>query len=648
MAGRSRVAASALLGVVTCLGSPVAAQVQRAADVYLPVVTRVAILAPGEPGAITGVVRNEQGDPILGAVVSALGATTSFAVTDALGRYEITTLNPGPYLLRAHSRGYIAPRAQMIEIHSNVRLASSFDLKRAEGQPTVLAAGIGSLPASSEPDPSDREAAGAAATAPSPAPTRDPDDHSETAWRLRHARRGVLKDRLLPADFTGDDDGVEAAAGDFLGGTVNSPARAATSFFADTVFSGQVNFLTTSAFDTPEELLTGNNLARGIAYLSVGAPVGEHADWTVRGAITDADIASWNVAGSYKTREALRHRYDVGMSYSAQRYAGGNPLALRDVRDGSRNAGTVYGFDTFALSPSLAVTYGARYAHYDYLEQRNLISPRLAITLSPTANFHLGASVSSRGDAPGAEEFLPPNDSGLWLPPQRTFSSIEPGHGMRAERTTQMAVELARDFGATTISIRGFRQLIDDQLVTVFGAENPEYPGSKLGHYVVGNAGGAEAAGARVTLRTALAGRVHGSIAYTAARSQVMPGSDLGYVVFVAPAGGAALPERLHDVTTSIETEVPETATRVVILYRVGNGYAGPAGAAERQAGVDSRFDFQIRQALPFLNFTNARWEMLIAIRNFFREAESDQSIYDELLAVRPPKRIVGGVTLRF
>ena len=71
----------------------------------------------------------------------------------------------------------------------------------------------------------------------------------------------------------------------------------------------------------------------------------------MRGAITDADIASWNVAGSYKTREALRHRYDVGMSYSAQRYAGGNPLALRDVRDGSRNAGTVYGFDTFALTP---------------------------------------------------------------------------------------------------------------------------------------------------------------------------------------------------------------------------------------------------------------------------------------------------------
>jgi hypothetical protein len=35
-------------------------------------------------------------------------------------------------------------------------------------------------------------------------------------------------------------------------------------------------------------------------------------------------------------------------------------------------------------------------------------------------------------------------------------------------------------------------------------------------------------------------------------------------------------------------------------------------------------------------------------VRNFFRETAADQSIYDELLVVRPPKRIVGGLTLKF
>ena len=77
-----------------------------------------------------------------------------------------------------------------------------------------------------------------------------------------------------------------------------------------------------------------------------------------------------------------------------------------------------------------------------------------------------------------------------------------------------------------------------------------------------------------------------------------------------------------------------------------GNGFAGLDDPADR--GVDGRFDLQVNQALPFMNFSNARWEMLLAVRNFFRDASSDQSLFDELLVVRPPTRVVGGVTLHF
>ena len=84
------------------------------------------------------------------------------------------------------------------------------------------------------------------------------------------------------------------------------------------------------------------------------------------------------------------------------------------------------------------------------------------------------------------------------------------------------------------------------------------------------------------------------------------------------------------------------------ILYRLGNGFARPGDTTEGQSRVDSRFDVQVRQSLPFLNFSGAKWEMLVAVRNFFQESEIDQSVYDELLTVRPPKRIVGGVTVHF
>jgi hypothetical protein len=104
-------------------------------------------------------------------------------------------------------------------------------------------------------------------------------------------------------------------------------------------------------------------------------------------------------------------------------------------------------------------------------------------------------------------------------------------------------------------------------------------------------------------------------------------------------------------VSTAIEANVPETSTRVLVLFRVGNAFARqPASVTENDTGgrLDSRFDVQVRQSLPFLNFTSARWEMLLAVRNFFRDAASEQTVFDELLVLNPPKRIVGGVTMHF
>jgi hypothetical protein len=145
-------------------------------------------------------------------------------------------------------------------------------------------------------------------------------------------------------------------------------ARFAANYIGTTPFSGQVNLLTASSFQSPEQLFGSTNVARGIAFLSLTAPVGSAADWMVRGALTQADISSWIVAGSYATRvdPATGHQYSVGLSYSTQRYEGGNPLALRDVTDGSRNVGELYGFERARFRPASS-RYGGRYARYDYL-----------------------------------------------------------------------------------------------------------------------------------------------------------------------------------------------------------------------------------------------------------------------------------------
>jgi hypothetical protein len=46
-------------------------------------------------GSIHGVVQDENGVPLKGAVVTARGATISFTVSDGTGRFELRTLSPG-------------------------------------------------------------------------------------------------------------------------------------------------------------------------------------------------------------------------------------------------------------------------------------------------------------------------------------------------------------------------------------------------------------------------------------------------------------------------------------------------------------------------------------------------------------------------
>jgi hypothetical protein len=619
--------------------------------------TRIAGLASGSIG---GVVEDERGAPIPGALVSALGAKTATAVTDHNGRFELRRLSPGPYVLRAHVSGFVGARGQVVEVKASARTTFAIALRHASSiapsptpvtsppeassspSPPILTAGIGVPGVTEAPEHS----AQSDTTLIAPVESSDQsseqstfeDDHGETAWRLRHLRRSILKDVTVPVILLEDDDGPDSGTFGHLAVRSNAVPP---NLFASMPLSGQFNLLTTGSFDTPKQLFSSDNFSRSIASVSLASPVGDHADWSMRGALTQGDISSWFVAGAYATRVPARHRYVLGLSYSTQRYDGGNLAALREVTEGSRNVGAVYGFDTFTVTPGVAVTYGARFSRYDYLGDIGLLSPRVELTVSPLDHFRLNAMASSRAVAPGAAEFLPPIEIGLWLPPQRTFSSIIEGQSLQPQRTEHVAIEAERDFGASTVSFRAFRQRVNDQLVTMFGYDGPgARPG--LGHYFVGNTGDLDATGWTAAFRTTLASRVHGSVEYSLTQAHWRRIDD-GVLVLVMPSVTRPTVDRIHDLSTTVETSVPETSTRILVVARVSN-----TGLNGDRAAYDSRFDVQVNQSLPFMDFSAARWEMLVALRNTFHEGAVDASVYDELLVVRPPKRIVGGLTLRF
>jgi len=590
-------------------------------------------------GSIQGTVKDASGRALEGALVSALGATSAVATTDTLGQFTLRGLPSGSYIIRAQRNGFAASGRELVELRPNGRLVRTIQLVplgvdplEAMSVPPLLAAGLtgAAQPVSSESDDT--------------ASTTGDHPHTPIAWRLRHLKRSVLRDANgLPVEYgdgAAEFERDDARPGTWLTWAVESSARLATSLF-DSSLTGEINLLTTSSFE-PEEAFSGNGLPRGVAFLALSAPAGS-GDWSMRAALTGGDFSSWILSGAYSAR-ARDHFYDVGLSYGTQAFKGGRTAPLSSLADDSRNVGAVYGYDRWAISRAIEVNYGARWARYDYVEQPHMLSPRLGVSVSPLKQTHVRVFVSQRMLAPGAEEFLPPPAAGLWLPPERTFSPLA-SNRFRVERVRTFELSLEREFDrAFVLTVRRFYQSADDQLATLFGVARAGLI-NDVGHYYVATAGAVDSGGWGVSLSRPFASRIRGTVDYRVIRAHWTPSSEAALIGALAPSAVRADTEDIHDVTTSLEAAIPETATRVHFVYRMNSAFARADG--ETLPGLDGRFDLLVNQGLPF-RLVSAEWEVLVGVRNLFREPGEMGSTYDELLVVRPPTRFVGGFLVRF
>lgn len=574
--------------------------------------------APQAAGAVSantlqGTVVDDRGRGVVGALVSAAGEQAGVAVTDGAGRFVFSGLPAGPYLIRVHQRGYTHARAELVQATSGEFRVPPIRLVAA-GASRLLTAG----------------AAGGDAGA---LPADDRHDHGELAWRLRHGRRGALDEVSAGVRPPDDDDDLG------LADVLRLPLLPFLSM------SGELNLLTATSLETPQNLFLNRAAPSGVAYLTLSSPA-PGGEWRMRGALTQGDLSAWMAAGSYARAASATHAYESGASFTRQRYDGGNAAALASIGDGGRVAGSMYAFDHWRIGRA-TISYGGRYDRYDYLPTRGLLSPRAELAVDAGRGLRLSGAFSQTRRAPGAEEFAVPESFSLGLPPARTFSSVSGDGSFRTEGIRHYAAAAEQALpGATRLAARVFAQRVDDQMVAVFGVDRPGAAASRTGHYFVGGAGDYAARGLGVSVTREFGEHVSGSVDYALSRAKWLdPGTDRDALRPLAALALRAARERIGDLTTSVNAEIPSTATRVIVVYRISRATSADEGVADLSG---RRFDVQIQQALPFLSFTNAEWAALLAVQNRVRDAQFDQSVYDELLALRAPKRLVGGLTVRF
>ena len=620
---------------------------------------RIGRLARTASGSIEGLVLDQTGQPLLGVIVSALGLTSASAVTDTRGRFAIRLLPAGAYIVRAHRPGFIPSRRQMVDVRPNGYSRHTFALQREmiktasfggglDGDQAAMTAALGAGQPGAIPG-ADR---GGSAFSPATPAT---DDHSEMAWRLRHLARNVLKnttERVALGEPAAEPLAPELTVPESLTGFgrfLESTTRAAANFFNAFPLSGEVNLLTTGRLGDPLAMFSPQSLASGVAYVSLRGPAASHGDWAAKVVMTQADANSWFVSGAYRTRPPGRHVFDVGASYSLLRSATNPPARAKSFW--SRSAGTVYGIDRWTLAPYLSVTYGGSLSTYDYLPGAGFLSPRASVTVVPINRLRVHATVARSVLAPGSEEFLQPLAENLWVPAPGTLVMLSNLQSTPVERVRHYEVSVERDLGAhRMLAFRTFFQHVADQQSTLFGSWTP-FPvaGQANQQYAVAAAGDVSTRGWGIGLSNAITDRLRGSVWYALTESTWAAPRD-GEVVAVLALHGAraGTTERLHDLTTQLETEIPGTETRVFVIYKINTGFARHDSESIVRPGLDMRFDVQVTQRLPFLDFTSAQWQVLFAVRNLFRDSGTESSVYDELLVIRPPKRIVGGVLVRF
>lgn len=656
-----------LVGPLASFGQPVEGRLDRVAAWASTAIATVAARPSLDASGIEGVVVDEDGHALSDVRVRILGPVTLARTTDRRGAFRFSSLPTGQYLVRAYAAGYRAAMSSRLDLTEGPASPLRLTLVRERGrrrpsatQPTApdrdqsqtaetLQAGFGllapvdALPLSPEDadERGDRDQPRAADPSTGGAGGNE-EAAGEFVWRLRRLGRSPLKDETTGA-------GIEPGGSDFVPEAVTAveqalgtSVRMAPSLFDDSL-TGEVNLLASGTFDSPLQLLSPEHVAHNVTYASVGSVAGDLGTWAVRGALTQGDVSSWIVAGFLVAPEASRHAYDVGMSYSMQRYDGGNAAALAAVSEGARNATEIYGFDQWRVSPRVSVGYGGRYSHYDYLADGGLLSPRASVTVSPLEDVRVHVLAARRMVAPGAEEFVPGVSAGLWLPPERTFSPLLADEGFVAERNTHYEVGIEHDLDSEVlVAFRAYEQQVDDQLATLFHVSPSAAGPGDLGHYYVATAGDVQTRGWAASVSHQV-GTVRSTVEYAQARAVWSPDRTAAQVARVAGSAVRDGAEDLVDITTSVRAAIPQTATRLFVLYRLSSGFADV-----EDVRTGARFNVQINQSLPFMNFRRAEWEMMVDVRNLFREPVPDASLYDELLVVNPPKRFVGGLLVRF
>lgn len=423
---------------------------------------------------------------------------------------------------------------------------------------------------------------------------------------LRQRRKSVLNER---------EGGVER----------NAAAETIASELDASGLSGRVEFLTLPSGTAPIGQ-TDSSIPGGAGLVRVSGHLTDDLSFALTGLAADSAATTWRAGAEFELSAGDRNAIEVGAVYGTRFNATNAPVGGEVDR---RSVGAFRLVHAFKLSDRVSTRAGGRFIDAPFLHSSRAVDPEFSVLIEEPEGTNAGRMylrVDVSGDTlfPGLEVVTGGNDV-IGLAEALPLLARD----FEAQRTWNRGGAVGYRQAGLRMEARLQNQAVTHALLVL--------PSSLAGAPFVANG-----RRNRVQVGSVL-------VEKTFAHGQAQTSLEYGYGRF---AFDQAHPDRtrdFHQITTRFDAYLRKSGTGIAVFHRLHEGAAVASYEGENRPRMHAqRYLVELRQDVPYLpSMIGADMALLVSLRNVYYDDVDRRSI-DEFAVSAPPRRVTGGIRVKF
>ena len=389
--------------------------------------------------------------------------------------------------------------------------------------------------------------------------------------------------------------------------------------------SGRVELLTLPSGSQPGGESEGS-IPGGAGLVRVSGYLTDDLSFAVTGLAADSAATTWRAGAEFELAAGDWNRIEAGAVYGSRYNAASVPVGGEVDR---RSVGAFRLVHAMKVFDFVTTRAGGRFIDAPFLSASRHVDPEFSVLIedpNATDAARAYARLDFFGDTlfPGLEVATGQADLIALSEGLPVFAS-----DFQAQRTWNRGAAVGYQQAGTKLEARFQDQQVTHALLVL--------PSSVAGAPFVSN-------GVRNQVRI-------GSVMLerTFGRGQALAGVEYGFGRFAADPAHPNHARDFHQITTRFDAYLRRSGTGVAIFHRFHEGAAAASYEGDEQPRMRAqRYLIELRQDVPFVpSMIGADMAVLLSLRNVYYD-DVDRRNVDEFAVAAPPRRITGGIRVKF